>query len=104
MNCGRLAIWKYTDSRTLRKVSAAETGQWGDLSNGSDSVSCNIEPESCWLPLPIVDLLVNHAEEHLRDYCGNTAINMLDWDDVEGTLAAVCDFSSGRSNGRYLYY
>ena len=96
MNCGRIVIWKYTDSRSLRKASTSEMCQWGNFAKPLDSVSCCVEPESCWLQQPIVDLLVNHTEEHLRDSCVNTAVNMLEWDMSKDKLVATYEFSTGK--------
>ncbi|EUB58338.1 Intraflagellar transport protein [Echinococcus granulosus] len=88
MSDGRIAIWKYTDTRPLLSTSTVGIDQYGHFPKVIESVSGNFEPESCWLPQPIVDLFMNHAEEHLRDSCTNTSIGVLVWDSTTGVLAA----------------
>nr|CDS24042.1 intraflagellar transport protein 140 [Echinococcus granulosus] len=88
MSDGRIAIWKYTDTRPLLSTSTVGIDQYGHFPKVIESVSGSFEPESCWLPQPIVDLFMNHAEEHLRDSCTNTSIGVLVWDSTTGVLAA----------------
>ncbi|KAL5104623.1 hypothetical protein TcWFU_002267 [Taenia crassiceps] len=89
MSDGRIAIWKHTDTRPPLNISTVEMDRQSHYSKAIKPISSTFEPESCWLSQPIVDLFVNHAEEHLRDSCTNTAINVLVWDSATGMLAAT---------------
>ncbi|KAL5964971.1 hypothetical protein TSMEX_007295 [Taenia solium] len=88
MSDGRIAIWKHTDTRPRLNVPTIEMDRQGHYSKAIEPISGTFEPESCWLSQPIIDLFVNHAEEHLRDSCTNTAISVLVWDSTTGMLAA----------------
>ncbi|VDK41143.1 unnamed protein product [Taenia asiatica] len=88
MSDGRIAIWKHTDTRPPLKVPIIEMDCQGHYPKAIKPISGTFEPESCWLSQPIIDLFVNHAEEHLRDSCTNTAISVLVWDSTTGMLAA----------------
>lgn len=74
-------------------------------SKAIEPISSTFEPESCWLSRPIIDLFVNHSEEHLRDSCTNTAISVLVWDSTTGVLAASYGSSTDPATGEFaLYY
>ncbi|VDM35541.1 unnamed protein product [Hydatigera taeniaeformis] len=104
MSDGRIAIWKHTDVTPSHNAFTAEKDIHSYYSKTMEPVFGTFEPESCWRAQPIIDLFVNHAEEHLRDSCTNTAISALVWDPTTGLMAASYGYSSDPANGEVTIY
>ncbi len=89
---GQIAIWRRAFGQRRQKVSNVDCDRQSLFSvTGSltaETGSAVIDPESYWQAQPVIDLLTNHGDEHLREAGANIAINTLSWDPLEGTLAA----------------